>query len=57
VICLLKVAQSIVLSLVIPGMGQFYNGDPIKGGLMLCVAVVGSFLILPWLVMCVCGQS
>jgi TM2 domain-containing membrane protein YozV len=44
---------AVVLSLVIPGMGQFYNGDPIKGSMMLCVALVGSFLILPWLAMCV----
>jgi TM2 domain-containing membrane protein YozV len=44
-------ALALVLSLLIPGLGQFYNGDPIKGGVMLGVALLGSYLVFPWVIM------
>lgn len=34
-------AVALVLSLVIPGVGQFYNSDIKKGALMLILAIVG----------------
>lgn len=34
-------AVALVLSLVIPGVGQFYNSDIKKGALMLVLAIVG----------------
>jgi TM2 domain-containing membrane protein YozV len=34
-------AVALVLSLLIPGAGQFYNGDMKKGGLMLALAIIG----------------
>jgi len=40
-----------VVSVIIPGVGQFYNGDNKKGGVMLVVAIVLAFLTggLGWL--------
>ena len=41
-----------VLSLIIVGLGQFYNGDTKKGALMLVGAVIGGILsvsILWWI--------
>ena len=35
---------ALVLSLVIVGVGQFYNGDPKKGALMLIGAILGFFI-------------
>ena len=43
-------ALALILSLFIPGVGQFYNGDTKKGLLMLGLAVVGAFIIIGWLV-------
>ena len=40
---------ALVLSLVIPGAGQFYNGDIKKGALMLVVAIIGG-IVTPGLV-------
>lgn len=35
---------AVVLSFVIVGVGQFYNGDPKKGAVMLICAIVGGLL-------------
>lgn len=35
-----------ILSLLIVGVGQFYNGDVKKGAIMLVVAIVGSLLTM-----------
>jgi len=46
-----KPMLSLILSLLIVGLGQFYNGDAKKGGLMLAGAVLGGILsasILWW---------
>ena len=40
---------AVLLSLLIPGVGQFYNNDPKKGGLMLGVAIVLSWTIIAYL--------
>jgi len=37
-------AVALILSLIIVGLGQFYNGDVKKGFLMLGGAIVGGFL-------------
>src|SRR5436309_14035185 len=37
-------AVALVLSLLIAGVGQFYNGDMKKGAIMLAVAIVGGIL-------------
>ena len=37
-------AVALILSLVIVGVGQFYNGDMKKGGIMLAVAIVAGAL-------------
>src|SRR5262245_21046324 len=37
-------AVAIILSLLIVGLGQFYNGDAKKGGVMLAAAIVGGLL-------------
>jgi TM2 domain-containing membrane protein YozV len=44
---------AVVLSVLIPGVGQFYTGDVKKGALMLGIAVVGSFFTMgaAWLAM------
>jgi TM2 domain-containing membrane protein YozV len=36
---------ALVLSLVIPGAGQFYNGDPKKGGAILGAYLLGCVLL------------
>jgi TM2 domain-containing membrane protein YozV len=35
---------AVVLSLIIPGAGQFYNSDMKKGALMLIVAIIGAIV-------------
>ncbi|MFB3894515.1 MAG: hypothetical protein ACE15C_21140 [Phycisphaerae bacterium] len=35
---------ALVLSLLIVGLGQFYNDDPKKGGIMLGIAIVGGLI-------------
>ena len=44
-------AVAMILSLFIPGVGQFYNGDMKKGGIMLGAAVIFGALTagLVWL--------
>lgn len=39
---------AVLLSFLIPGVGQFYNNDPKKGGLMLGVAIVLSWTIVAY---------
>lgn len=46
---------ALFLSLIIPGVGQFYNSDVKKGLVMLGVALFGSWLVLPWLGMAIWG--
>jgi len=40
-----------ILSILIPGVGQFYNGDMKKGAVMLAAAIVGGVITvgLVWL--------
>ena len=38
-----NVTLAFVLSLLLVGLGQFYNDDPKKGGLMLGIAIVGGY--------------
>ena len=35
---------AMILGLLIPGVGQFYNGDNKKGAIMLAIAVIGGAL-------------
>jgi TM2 domain-containing membrane protein YozV len=46
---------ALFMSLIIPGLGQFYNSDTKKGLVMLGVALFGSWLVLPWLGMAIWG--
>jgi TM2 domain-containing membrane protein YozV len=40
---------ALIMSLIIVGLGQFYNGDHKKGALMLIVAVIGG--IFTWAIL------
>src|SRR4026208_2093997 len=42
---------AMILSILIPGVGQFYNGDMKKGAVMLAAAIVGGVITvgLVWL--------
>ena len=37
---------AMILSILIPGVGQFYNGDMKKGAVMLAAAIVGGVFTL-----------
>lgn len=44
---------AVLLSVLIPGVGQFYNGDMKKGGIMLGAAILLGWTVIVWLVVLV----